>query len=151
MIVRVAARHSRRTMNSLEPIEAPPSSRLPRSLDLTLSRPAEAPLISQLRGVLAANLRGATLDGCARAMHLSGRTLQRRLRSEATSFQNELCKARVRAGKHQIRAGRGKLTHIALEVGCASLQHFSLLFRTHTGMPPSAWRARLAQRLTANT
>jgi len=34
------------------------------------------------------------------------------------------------------------LTNIALEVGCASLQHFSALFRKHVGEAPSSWRKR---------
>jgi len=35
-----------------------------------------------------------------------------------------------------------KITSIAFEVGCASLQHFSTLFRKATGVAPSEWRAR---------
>ena len=38
-----------------------------------------------------------------------------------------------------------KLTSVAVEVGCASLQHFSSLFRKLTGESPSAWRARHRQ------
>ena len=36
----------------------------------------------------------------------------------------------------------GQISAIALEVGCASLQHFSTLFRKATGETPSQWRAR---------
>src|SRR5262249_20264346 len=35
-----------------------------------------------------------------------------------------------------------KITSIALEVGCASLQHFSTLFRKATGVSPKEWRER---------
>ncbi len=33
-----------------------------------------------------------------------------------------------------------KLTAVAVEVGCASLQHFSSLFRKLVGESPSTWR-----------
>ena len=38
--------------------------------------------------------------------------------------------------------GNAPLTAIAFDVGCASLQHFSALFRRRTQESPSAFRAR---------
>jgi AraC-like DNA-binding protein len=37
------------------------------------------------------------------------------------------------------------LTEIAYDVGCASPQHFSTLFRRVSGVAPSTWRARRAR------
>jgi AraC-like DNA-binding protein len=50
--------------------------------------------------------------------------------------------ARVRAAKRMLLDGDAPLTTIAIESGCASLQHFNTLFRKRTGQLPSAWRRR---------
>ncbi len=102
--------------------------------------------IAQLQRYLAAALASATLDGAARDAGLSARTLQRRLHDAGTSFQTELQTARVKAAQRLMAGTDAKLTAIAHEVGCASLQHFSGLFRQLTGVAPSEWRARRAPR-----
>ncbi|HEX8950625.1 MAG TPA: helix-turn-helix transcriptional regulator [Polyangia bacterium] len=104
------------------------------------------PLVEQLRRHLAGALVGATLATAARDARVSARTLQRRLREAGTSFQTELQTARVNAAKTLMTDTDAKLTTIALEVGCASLQHFSGLFRQLTGAAPSDWRARRGSR-----
>ena len=50
--------------------------------------------------------------------------------------------ARVRAAQERMLAGDESLTAIAIDVGCASTQHFSVAFRKATGLSPSEWRAR---------
>lgn len=104
------------------------------------------PLVEQLRRFLARGLAGATLPTAARDAGVSPRTLQRRLRDAGTSFQTELQTARIDAAKALMADTGTKLTAIALEVGCSSLQHFSGLFRQLTGVSPSEWRARRAAR-----
>ena len=104
------------------------------------------PLVAELRRYLGGALVGTTLADAAREAGLSPRTLQRRLRDAGTSFQTELQTARIAAAKALMADGDAKLTAIALEVGCASLQHFSGLFRQLTGLAPSEWRARRAAR-----
>jgi AraC-like DNA-binding protein len=106
----------------------------------------DEPLLAQLRRHLADTLVGATLARAARDAGLSERTLQRRLRDAGTSFQTELQTARVNAAKTLMTETDAKLTAIALEVGCASLQHFTGLFRQLTGVAPSDWRARRVAR-----
>lgn len=101
-----------------------------------------APVVAQLRALLEADLCRATLDGSARALGLSERTLQRRLREAGTTFHQELNVSQVRVAKAMLLDSDAQLTSVALEVGCASLQHFSALFRKLTGESPSAWRAR---------
>ncbi|MBZ0237586.1 MAG: helix-turn-helix domain-containing protein, partial [Deltaproteobacteria bacterium] len=71
--------------------------------------------------------------------------LQRHLRAAGTAFQRELDAARVRVAQRLLETSRASLTEIALDVGCASPQHFSALFRRVAGQPPSAWRAARAQ------
>ena len=100
------------------------------------------PLLGKLRAYLAAHLTDASVTSAARALTLSERTLQRRLGEAGTTFQLELVEARVRAAQRLLLDSDAPLTNIALDVGCASLQHFSALFRKATGESPSAWRAR---------
>jgi AraC-like DNA-binding protein len=113
---------------------------------LVASMGADEPLVGHIRRYLPGSLGGASLDRVARDAGVSPRTLQRRLRDAGTSFQTELQIARVNAAKLLICDTDLKLTAIALEVGCSSLQHFSGLFRQVTGVAPSEWRARRAAR-----
>jgi AraC-like DNA-binding protein len=60
---------------------------------------------------------GATIGAVARALHMSPRTLQRRLADEARS-----------------------LTEIAFSLGFSDLATFSRAFKRWTGKPPGQWR-----------
>lgn len=82
------------------------------------------------------------LVAAARAVGVSTRSLQRRLREMGTSFRAEVDAARIRAARALLADTDRKITAIALDVGCATLQHFSALFRRLTGETPSGWRAR---------
>ena len=106
---------------------------------------ASPPEVMQLREALAGQFDGATLATVARRLAMSPRTLQRRLREAGTSFQTELNAAQVRAASALLADTDLKLTVIALEVGCSSLQHFSRLFRSVTGESPSAYRRRMRE------
>jgi AraC-like DNA-binding protein len=97
--------------------------------------------VRTLRDLLGSNL-DMRIGAAARAVGLSQRSLQRQLRQAGTSFRVELDAARIRAAQALLADSDQKITAIALEVGCASLQHFSTLFRRTTGETPSAWRAR---------
>ena len=87
----------------------------------------------------------------ARALGVSIRSLQRHLCHAATSFREELNAARVRDAQRLLESSNLKITSIALEVGCASSQHFSALFRKLTGESPRAWRAGHRHPQTAAT
>jgi AraC-like DNA-binding protein len=104
-----------------------------------------SPLLAALRRWLEVRLADAALPPAAKALGQSPRSLQRHLRDAGTAFQRELDAARVRVAQRLLETSRASLTEIALDVGCASPQHFSALFRRVTGEPPSAWRARLAR------
>lgn len=95
-----------------------------------------------LRAYLDRHLAGASVEEAARALALSPRSLQRRLGEAGTTFSEELAEARVRAARRMLADGDAPLTAIAYDVGCASLQHFSALFRRRTQESPSAFRAR---------
>lgn len=100
------------------------------------------PLIGALRAYLDAQLRDAALAGAARTLATSERSLQRALGEASTTFTDEVAEARIRAARRLLVDGDAPLSTIARAVGCASLQHFSTLFRKRTGEPPSAFRAR---------
>lgn len=100
------------------------------------------PVLRDLRALLHRNLRGIALPEAASSMGISERSLQRRLAEHGTSFQREVGFARVRAAQRLLVETEANLTHIAFEVGCASLHHFSILFRKVTGETPTQWRAR---------
>lgn len=99
------------------------------------------PIVMSLRAVIGERLTSITIADASRALGMSERTLQRRLRSADTSFLDELNAARVRAAQRLLLDSDEPVTTVALEVGCATPQHFSTLFRKLTGESPSQWRA----------
>jgi AraC-like DNA-binding protein len=85
----------------------------------------------------------ATPTEAARALALSTRSLQRRLREQDTSFRRELDGARVRLAQRLLEDSDRSITDIALEVGLTSPQHLSTLFHKRGHESPSVWRARM--------
>jgi AraC-like DNA-binding protein len=100
------------------------------------------PTVRAVREAVEADLAGAELASVAKRLGMTGRTLQRRLHQAGTTFQAELNRAQVRVAQSMLLDTDQKLTAIASAVGCATLQHFSALFRKHTGESPSQWRHR---------
>jgi AraC-like DNA-binding protein len=99
-------------------------------------------LVGALRALLDEKLRLPVAEAASR-LGISERSLQRKLGEAQTSFHEELAEARIRAARRLLLESDAPLTAIAYDVGCASLQHFSALFRKRTGESPSAFRARL--------
>jgi AraC-like DNA-binding protein len=83
-----------------------------------------------------------TVDSVARELGMSVRNLQRRLAEAGTSFRDEVNASRVRAAQRLMLETDRKITSIAFEVGCSSLQHLGALFRKYTGQSPRAFRSR---------
>ncbi len=113
---------------------------LERLDELVAEATGQSPLLRELHQVLRGRLLEANLADVARQMGMSERTLQRRLKEAGTSFQAELNTVQVRTAQALLRETDMKLTAVAVEVGCASLQHFSSLFRKRVGESPSTWR-----------
>jgi AraC-like DNA-binding protein len=114
---------------------------LAADLDEMVETATRSAAIARLRRWLDEETDRATLDSAARAIGRAPRSLQRDLKRLNSSFQRELEAARIRRAKHLLARTESTLTAIAYAVGCASPQHFSVLFRRCVGMPPSAWRA----------
>ncbi len=107
--------------------------------EIGLSKP---PIVRELEGYLESNLAVANVADASHALGLSERTLQRRLSEAGTTFVDALSSTRMRVAQRLMLDSEAPLTRIALDVGCASLQHFSALFRKKVGQAPSAWRAK---------
>nr|BDT31028.1 helix-turn-helix transcriptional regulator [Myxococcus sp. MH1] len=110
--------------------------------DLVAEATGQSPLLRELHQAMKGKLPDINLSDVAREMGMSERTLQRRLKEAGTSFQAELNAVQVRMAQGLLLETDMKLTAVAVEVGCASLQHFSSLFRKLVGESPSAWRER---------
>jgi AraC-like DNA-binding protein len=101
------------------------------------------PLLVSLQKLLDADPGRVSLEDAARKLGLSARSLQRRLNEVSSTYQAELARSQVRVAQRLLRESNTPLTAIAFEVGCATPQHFSTLFRRLVGESPSAWRARV--------
>jgi len=117
--------------------------RLAQEIDALHARLQDSsPVVLALHAVLAADLQRAEIDGAARALGQSVRTLQRKLRLVKTTFQTELARCRVHAAKRMLEDRDRALGEIARELGFSSQAHLSTLFRRHAGMTPREGRAR---------
>ena len=120
---------------------------LASELDAAISvASALSPAVLELRRWLDGHLTDASLSRAARALSRAPRSLQRDLTAAETSFQKELDAARVRLATRLLADSDSPLTEIAYDVGCASPQHFSTLFRRVTGSTATAWRAARRRR-----
>lgn len=80
------------------------------------------------------------IGALARALALSVRTLQRRLRAEGTSFEREVWNSRVRRAQRLMLETDFPLSRVAQDAGFTSLSRLSVVFRRIIGTTPSAWR-----------
>ena len=105
------------------------------------SYPRSATLSDRVATHLASSLPGSTDVGeVAAALHMSGRTLQRRLEQEGTRFGEVLDRARLDRARRLLADPSVTLTDVAYRVGFADLATFSRAFRRWTGKPPGQWR-----------
>jgi len=82
----------------------------------------------------------ATLSETAQAMHMTPRTLIRRLDADGTSFQTIKDALRRDIAIRDLQAGRKSIEAIALDVGFSSAANFHRAFQRWTGSPPSSYR-----------
>ena len=81
-----------------------------------------------------------TIDDIADALHVSSRTLQRRLQDEGSSFQRVLDEARHRLARHYLNNSYLELNEAAYLLGYEDGNSFVRAFRTWEGVPPARWR-----------
>lgn len=84
----------------------------------------------------------ANADAACRAMRLSRRTLQRRLRAEKTSFQKVLNEARAVLAVNYLSDERLKSFDVAMLLGYSNISSFTTAFKSWYDMPPTEYRQK---------
>jgi AraC-like DNA-binding protein len=84
----------------------------------------------------------ANADAACRALKLSRRTLQRRLKAEKTSFQRVLREVRAVLAVNYLRDARLKSLEIAMLLGYSDNSSFTTAFKSWYDMPPAAYRQK---------
>jgi AraC-like DNA-binding protein len=84
--------------------------------------------------------RRPTIEATADALHVSTRTLQRRLQDEGSSFQRVLEEARRHLARHYLAHSVLELNEAAYLLGYEDANSFVRAFRAWEGMPPARWR-----------
>jgi len=80
------------------------------------------------------------LDRIAEELHLSGRTLRRRLEQQGWSFRGLVEDTRQRMAEDYLRDARLALPEVALLLGYSEQSAFNRAFMRWTGMTPRRWR-----------
>ncbi len=83
-----------------------------------------------------------SIENIARSLHVSRRTLQRRLHERDTNFQQLLQEIKAGLARKYLRDARLSIIQIALLLGYADHSTFSAAFKTWEGMTPSEFRNR---------
>ena len=80
------------------------------------------------------------LDQVAEKLHMSTRTLTRRLRDDGTSFRDLQCEVRLEQAKRQLQETRLPIKTICSNAGFTNVSAFSRAFRKYTSFSPSDYR-----------
>ncbi|HEX8951757.1 MAG TPA: AraC family transcriptional regulator ligand-binding domain-containing protein [Polyangia bacterium] len=83
---------------------------------------------------------GGSVDDVAAALHMSARTLQRRLGEAGTQFSEVLDEVRADEARRALAASDAPLAELAWRLGFADLASFSRAFKRWTGQPPGTYR-----------
>ena len=99
---------------------------------------------AQLKRMLAELLAAgeANADAACRALKLSRRTLQRRLRAEKTSYQKILNEVRAVLAVNYLKDKRLKALEVAMLLGYSNISSFTTAFKSWYDMPPAAYREK---------
>jgi len=84
--------------------------------------------------------RRPTIEDIADALHISSRTLQRRLQEEGSSFQRVLEEARHQLARRFLNNSVLELNEAAYLLGYEDGNSFVRAFRGWEGVPPATWR-----------
>jgi len=86
--------------------------------------------------------RRPNIEDIADSLHISSRTLQRRLQDEGSSFQRALEDARHQLARHYLNNSVLELNEAAYLLGYEDSNSFVRAFRTWEGVPPARWREK---------
>ena len=82
----------------------------------------------------------ANADAACRALKLSRRTLQRRLKAEKTSFQKVLQEVRAVLAVNYLSDDRLKSLEVAMLLGYSNISTFTTAFKSWYDIPPAEYR-----------
>ena len=104
---------------------------------------ASRPLSASVRRLIADEIPSGTptADCVARALHMSRRTMTRRLEQERTSFHDELDAVRRQRALDLVREGKVSLIEAAFLSGFSHVESFHRAFKRWTGHTPVTFRA----------
>ena len=108
-----------------------------------LSAQQRRPWAERVRIALEGDLR-ASIEGIARRLGVSGRSVQRKLAAEGARFDQLLDEARRQEALERVRRGGEALGDLAATLGFADVRSFGRAFRRWTGVTPSAYRAQMS-------
>ncbi|MBM7062582.1 AraC family transcriptional regulator [Pseudomonas sp. UL073] len=129
----------------------PPLQQLLRQhAEALLARLPSEGLVARVVTLLGAQLAHGEPDRAelARTLHLSERTLQRRLAEEGSSYQQLLNDTRRQLAERHLRDGQLPAAEIALLLGYSEPSVFFRAFRHWTGLTPGEYRAQYSQPLS---
>ncbi|MCY0989220.1 AraC family transcriptional regulator [Nannocystis sp. ILAH1] len=118
---------------------------LERAAAAVLARlPPASDMTQQVRQALSEELRGGTptCEQIARRLAIGVRTLNRRLQSEGTSFQQLLAELRCELARGYLGDRRLSISEVAYLLGFSEPSAFHRAFKRWTGHSPQAWRRR---------
>jgi AraC-like DNA-binding protein len=112
--------------------------------DRELAALAEASsLAGRVRAAVArADRAPPSLEQVAKALHVSGRTLKRRLGAEGTSFSTVLEEVRRQRALLLLEDRRLGIAEVATRLGYSDVANFTRAFRRWTGATPASFRRR---------
>lgn len=102
-----------------------------------------SPFVSKIRGILLRS-RGEvpTLQALAEDMHVSSRTLRRRLEEEGITYQRLVNEFRSDLAKEYVRSASLRTKEIAYQLGFKNTNSFCRTFKKWTGMTVQQYRAK---------
>jgi AraC-like DNA-binding protein len=95
--------------------------------------------------------RRPRMQDIARELHVSSRTLQRRLQDEGYSFQEVLEEARHQLARYYLNNSLLELNETAYLLGYEDSNSFVRAFRAWEGVPPAQWRGAQREKAVSAT
>lgn len=98
--------------------------------------------VERVRGAIQQRLTGHRpgMEDVARDLHMSSRTLQRRLQESGSTYQHVLDDARRQMARYYLGNSVLELNEAAYLLGYEDASSFVRAFRTWEGVPPGVWR-----------
>ena len=104
-------------------------------------------LVTRIRNLLLANARNCpSLDSIARKVHMSPRSLRRKLHSEGTSYQGILADVRASLAKEYLATTDLSMEQVADLIGFSHVANFQSAFKRWVNMTPAQFRKQSTQK-----